>query len=202
MHNDSRHLWERRVFQFPLIHEFDFGFGLSMEDETKNSTIVPYQFQDNALVDFENIKTNPQNADFATVAYPNTMAGSYIPWCLINWKMFLTPTDTEVSMCSMQTMLIHTSMLDRLTPFDKKTTLTNANLLELQSETTDEQCFPLWANVKLFESQGTYDYHANVPGSVRVPIWFTLTRMELAIFSRMPLSSLALLVTKMSSPTS
>jgi len=163
MHNDSRHLWEKRVFQFPLIHEFNFGFGLSLEDETKNSTIVPYQFQDNALVDFENVKTNPENADFATVAYPNVMAGSYIPWCLVNWSMFLTPTDTEVSIAKVNTMMIHTSMKDSLDAFDKKTGSSTQSILELQGESTDEQCGPLFANVKLFESQGTYDYHANVP---------------------------------------
>ncbi len=163
MHNDGKHLWERRVFEFPLIHEFDFGFGLSLEDETKNSTIVPYQFQDNALVDYELIKTNPENADFATVAYPNVMAGSYVPWCLVNWMMFLTPTDVEVSMAKVNTMKIHTSMLNRLDAFDKKTGNDVETIIELEHETTDEQTGPLWANVKLFESQGTYDYHANVP---------------------------------------
>ncbi len=164
MHNDGVHLWERRVFEFPLIHEYNFGFGLSLEDETKNSTIVPYLIQDNALVDFENVKTNPENADFTTVAYPNVMAGSRVPWCLVNWSMFLTPTDTEVTICKVNTMRIHTAMLNRLDAFDKKTTNDVETILELTHEVTDEQAYPLWANVKLFESQGTYDYHANVPG--------------------------------------
>ncbi len=164
VHRATRRDWPRLTWQYPEIHNFEFGFGLSAEDANKASTIVPYIFQDNALVDYELVKTNPENADFAVKAYPNTMAGSYVPKINVSWAMFLKPDDTEISQLKVDTMMIHTAMLNRLDAFDKKTGNDIETILELTHETTDEQCYPLWNGTKLFESGGTYDYHANVPG--------------------------------------
>ncbi len=137
---------------------------MSAEDETKNSTIVPYLIQDNALVDYELTKTNPENDDFATVAYPNVMAGSYVPKMLIAWNMFIPTADLEIISLFVNTMMIGISTLNRLDAFDKKTGNDIETLIELTHETTDEQAYPLWANVKLFEGAGTFDYDAKVPG--------------------------------------
>lgn len=156
--------WPKQTWRFPRIHNFNFGFGLSMEDETKNSTIVPYVFQDNAIVDYETIKTNPENADFAVVDYPNCAAGSYIPSVTAFWHAYIPPTDTEISLLKFNSMRIVTAFKDRLDASDKKTGDTIAQILGLTSEATDEQCYPNWANVKLFEGQGEYDYPAEVPG--------------------------------------
>ncbi len=164
VHNLRKSDWPKETWQFPLIHEFEIGFGLSAEATTKAATIVPYVMQDNALVDYELIKTNPHNADFATVAYPNVCQGSYIPKCTINWTAVIPPSDTEIVHLKFDEMLIATSFLNRLDASDKKTGLDVENLLELTHETTDEQCYPLWNGTKLFESGGTFDYHANVPG--------------------------------------
>ncbi len=164
VHRVSRRDWPRLTWQFPEIHNFEFGFGLSAEVATKASSIVPYMFQDNALVDYENVKTNPENADFAVVAYPNTMAGSYVPKINISWVAFLKPDDTEISQLKFDTMKINTAFLNRLDAFDKKTGNDIETILELTHETTDEQVYPLWNGTKLFESGGNYDYHANVPG--------------------------------------
>jgi len=164
VHNATRRDWPRLAWQFPRIHNYNFGFGLSAEDANKASTIVPYVFQDNALIDYETIKTNPENADFAVVAYPNTCAGSYIPKIQIAWSAFIPTADTEIISMKFNTMMIHTNMLNRLTAFDKKTGTDTEAILELTHETTDEQCYPLWNNTKLFEGAGTYDYDALVPG--------------------------------------
>ncbi len=158
VHRASRKDWPRLTWQYPEIHNFEFGFGLSAEDVNKASTIVPFMFQDNALVDYENVKTNPENADFAVVAYPNTMAGSYIPKMNISWVMYLKPDDTEISQLKVDTMQINTAMLNRLDAFDKKTGNDIETILELTHETTDEQAGPLFNGTKLFESGGTYDY--------------------------------------------
>ncbi len=83
----NRRDWPRQTWKYPLVHDFTFGFGLQADDTvaTKNSTIVPYLMQDNAIVDYETIKTNPENADFAAVAKPNTAAGSYVPKVMVSW---------------------------------------------------------------------------------------------------------------------
>ncbi len=166
IHVVDKRNWDKRTWVYPRIHNFEFGFGLDADDAaaTKNSTIVPYLTQDNALVDLETIKTNPENADFAVVDYPNVAAGSYIPNITVRWVMYLRPTDTEIVHLMVNTMPIYTSFLNRLDAFDKKTGDDIETILELTHETTDEQVYPLWNGVKLYEGAGTYDYAAEVEG--------------------------------------
>ncbi len=164
LHIVSKRDWPRQTWVYPRIHNFDFGFGLSAEVATKAHTIVPYLFQDNALIDYETIKTNPENADFATVAYPNCCAGSYVPKITVGWSMFIPTADTEIIHLTVNTMRLGCAFLNRLDAFDKKTGNDIETILELQHETTDEQAYPLWNGTKLFEGAGTYDYDALVPG--------------------------------------
>ncbi len=156
--------WPRQTWVYPRIHNFNFGFGLSAEAATKAHTIVPYVMQDNALIDYETIKTNPENADFTTVAYPNCCAGSYVPKITVGWSMFIPTADTEIISIIVNTMKLGCSFLNRLDAFDKKTGDDIETILELQHETTDEQAYPLFNGTKLFEGAGTYDYDALVPG--------------------------------------
>ncbi len=157
VHNASRKDWPRLTWQYPRIHNFEFGFGLSAEAATKGHTIVNYLMQNNAIIDYEDIKTNPENADFAVVAYPDVCAGSYIPKVHVGYQMYVPPSDTEIVHLRVDTMGIHTSMLNRLDAFDKKTGNDIETILELEHETTDEKCYPIYNGTKLFESGGTYD---------------------------------------------
>ncbi len=43
MHNNSSKLWDRRTWEFPLIHHFTYTFGLSLENSAKESTIILIQ---------------------------------------------------------------------------------------------------------------------------------------------------------------
>ncbi len=164
IHIVSKKDWPRQTWVYPRIHNFNFGFGLSAENANKAHTIVPYLMQDNALIDYETIKTNPENADFATVAYPNCCAGSYVPKITVGWDMFIPTADTEIIRMVVNTMKLGCAFLNRLDAFDKKTNNDIETILELTHETTDEQAYPLWNNNKLFEGAGTYDYDALVPG--------------------------------------
>ncbi len=164
VHQTSKKDWPRQTWIYPRIHNFDFGFGLSMDAATKAHTIVPYFLQDNALVDYETIKTNPENADFAVVSYPNVCAGSYIPKISVNWTAYIASAEAEAKALIFNTMMINSSMLNRLDAFDKKTGADIEDILELTHETTDEQCYPLWNGTKLYETQGVMDYDALVPG--------------------------------------
>ncbi len=160
----SKKDWDPRTWRYPLVHNYEFGFGLSADATTKASTMVPYMFQDNAIVDYETIKTNPENADFAVMSKPNICAGSYVPKIMINYTMYIPPSDTELVHLKANTMKLSTAMLNRLDAFDKKTGNDIETILELQHETTDEQVYPLWNGTKLFETGGTFDYHTDVPG--------------------------------------
>ncbi len=163
IHKVSKGDWPRQTWVYPRIHNFDFGFGLSAENTDKAHTIVPYMMQDNALIDYETIKTNPENADFATVTYPNCCAGSYVPNITIGYDIFIPTADTEIISMTINTMKLGCAFLNRLDAFDKKTGNDIETILELQHETTDEQAYPLWNGTKLFEGGGTYDYDALVP---------------------------------------
>ncbi len=164
MHDQSSRLWEKRVWEFPLIHNYEFGFGLSADSSTQASTIMPYIFQDNALIDYELLKTNPDNADFAISAHGRVHKGSHISRLNVKWMMYLHPTDTEISLLKVNTMEIHTAFLNRLDAFDTKTGEDIETILELTHEVTDTQCYPLFNTTKLFESGGTFDFEANQPG--------------------------------------
>ncbi len=157
VHKATKRDWPRLTWQYPRIHNFEFGFGLSATAATKASTIVNYIMQNNAMVDYETIKTNPENADFAVVAYPDICAGSYVPKVHVGYQMYIPPSDTEIVHLRVDTMGLHTSMLSRLDAFDKKTGNDIETLLELEHETTDEKCYPIFNGTKLFESGGTYD---------------------------------------------
>lgn len=147
----------REARTFPLRHNFDWGFGLSADASTKASTIIPMVFQDNALVDYELVKTHPDNADFAVVGYPNVMRGSKISGLQIGYMMTIFPSDTEINMIKVNTMDIHTNMLSRLDAFDRKTGNDIETILELTHETGDEQAGALYNGTKLFEGEGVRD---------------------------------------------
>ncbi len=153
--------WDKRTWQHPLPHDFQIGFGLGIDDGTKNATMVPICFSDNAIVDYETIKVNIENEDFAVSARPNCAQGSYVPNAMIVWQAW-SPS-VEIDVAKFSTIDIHTSMLERLTAFDKKSTLTTAAVLELQSEATDEQCGGLYDGTKLYEGHGVRDAHTDVP---------------------------------------
>ncbi len=165
LHKVDRRDWPRLTWRFPLIHNFEFGFGLSADEQTKNSTIVPYIFSDNQMVDLNSIKTNPQHSGFAVADYANVSQESYIPNVRVNWVMYIPHSDTEIVHVMVNTMHIQTAMLNRLDAKDKKTGDDIETILELQHETTDEQVYPLFvAGTDLYEGGGTYDYHARQPG--------------------------------------
>ncbi len=142
---------------YPRIHNFEFGFGLSADAATKASTIQPWIMMNDSIEDYETIKTNPENDDFAVVNYPDIAAGSIIPRVMVDYSMYIPSSDTQLVHLMCNTMRIHTSMKNRLDAFDKKTGDTTQSILELEGETTDTICYPLYNGTKLFEAGGTFD---------------------------------------------
>ncbi len=156
--------WPRRTWLYPRVHDHYFGFGLDMDDTaaTKNSTMVPLAWMDNALIDYETIKTNPENADFLSVDNGACALGSYVPKVTVQWLGW-SPS-AEVDVMRFMTLDIHTAMLNRLDAFDKLTGNDIETILELTHETTDEQAHPLFNTVKLYEGHRVVDYNAVVEG--------------------------------------
>ncbi len=153
----NRSLWPKQTWVYPLPHDFQFGFGLGMDntDALKQSTMIAYAFQDNAIVDYEEIKTNPENFDFAIKSNGNCAAGSYVPRISVSWEAFSEEPDVDI--LKFKYLPIHTAMLNRLDAFDKKTGFDIETILELQHETGDEQCYPLYNGTKLYEGHKVTD---------------------------------------------
>jgi len=147
---------------YPRVHDVSFGFGLGAEDATKASTILPIIMHDNALVDFETIKTNPENVDFAVYPHPNCCAGSTV----LGFSLVIQAYITEVNHLIWNKMLIHTAFDNRLDARDKKTNDDIETILEMQHETTDEQAYPLWNGVKLYQGHRVINHPADVPGLI------------------------------------
>ncbi len=145
------------MWHYPREHNFEFGFGLSADAATKASTIQPWCLFNDSIEDFETIKTNPMNDDFAVVAYPDVAAGSVVPRIMVDYSMYIPNADTELVMLLVNTMKIHTSFLNRLDAFDHKTGNDIETILELEHETGDEICYPIYNGTKLFEAGGTFD---------------------------------------------
>ncbi len=142
---------------YPRVHNFEFGFGLSADAATKASTIQPWIMMNDSIEDYELIKTNPENDDFAVVNYPDIAAGSVVPRVMVDYSMYIPSSDTQLVHLMCNTMRIHTSMKNRLDAFDKKTGDTTQSILELEGETSDTICYPLYNGTKLFEAGGTFD---------------------------------------------
>ncbi len=158
-------LWSRRTWAYPRKHAFKFGFGLSADSVNQAASTVTFFMHDNALVDYETIKTNPENADFAVYPHPNVAAGSMLGNLNVYMEMFIPKDDTELTILKVESLMINISMLNRLDAFDKKTTTDIENLLELTHEVTDEQAYPLTNGTDLFTGhQSAIDIPVNVPG--------------------------------------
>ncbi len=142
---------------YPRVHNFEFGFGLSADAATKASTIQPWIMMNDSIEDYETIKTNPENDDFAVVNYPDIAAGSVVPRVMVDYSLYIPSSDTQLVHLMCNTMRIHTSMKNRIDAFDKKTGDTTQSILELEGETSDTICYPLYNGTKLFEAGGTFD---------------------------------------------
>ncbi len=167
IHTIDKRDWDRRTWKFPLIHNFNFGFGLTADSAstTLRSTIQPYMFQDDLAIDLETVMTNPANAGFMVDGQPNVTSGSYIPSIRVNWVMYMEPSDTELTHLLANTMPINISMLNRLDAFDKKTGNDIETILELTHETDEEQTLILWNGVDLYEqSTDKFDLPSDVEG--------------------------------------
>ncbi len=164
IHKLMKSHWPKQTWDFPRVHNFNWGFGLTLENAARAHTIVPYVMQDNAVVDYETIKTNPLNADWSVYAEANCVKGSFVPVIQVGWQAYKPRADTEVIDLMFEEMTLGCAFLNRLDAFDQKTGDTIKSIIEMQDESTDEQAYPLWNGTKLFEGHGVLDAPSLIPG--------------------------------------
>ncbi len=154
---------------YPRPHNFNVSWGFGLESGVSNqTTIIPLTMYDEGLGDPSAYTANPLNATFAEVAMPNCFPESRIN--LIESRLTISlskgalETD-KVPAIRYAYMPIFVTF-DDIIALDEVSTLDISEVLELQREATDRQCYPLFNAVDMPPGvKTTVDtLHANVPG--------------------------------------
>lgn len=153
---------------FPRPHNYTINFGMGLETGVANqATIIPVIMHDEGLGDPTSYEANPENASFAEAPEPNCYPESRVNKVFVQLRVFLTKDALEtdkVKQVRFCYMPIFTSFKEDLTAIDELTANEVQDLLELQSESTDRQTYPLWTGVDMPIPYVTPTLPTNVPG--------------------------------------
>ncbi len=137
---------------FPQVHVLENKFELSLSVTNKQSTIYPVIMQDEGLPAPDTIETNPENSTFAEVNKANCHRDSKVFFArvVLEFSMAKGAIETDFArVMRMATFPISTAFLENLEATNDLTSEQVEDICELQHETTDKQCFPLWNGTKL-----------------------------------------------------
>lgn len=154
---------------FPLPHNTQHSWAHGLETGAANqSTIYPLVMYDEGLGSPSGRDTNPEHASFTEVSYPNVHVDSRVNSVFAVLELSLTKEALETDKLTAMrvgVMPIFTSFLENLTAKDEKSTMEIEDVLELQHEDTDRQCYPLFNGIKMTEKfTNSALLSASVPG--------------------------------------
>jgi len=155
---------------FPRPHDFKHNWAHSVESgaDTTRGTIYPLCMYDEGLGTPSAYEANPEHASFVESNGPNIFPKSRVDNIFCQGTFSLTKGTLEtdkLTALTFATMEIYTSFEEDLLAKDELSGLTTKAILELQSETTDRQCFPLWSGVDLaILDPGFNILNTDVPG--------------------------------------
>ncbi len=153
---------------YPQPHRENNGFLLSADTAAKQATIVPIAFYDEGLGEPSAQETHPENAAFVAVARGNCFVESRINLVLARLQFSLTKGALEtdkVHAMNIQFMPIFMSFKEDYIAIDELSSSEIQDVLEMQTETTDRQGFPLYTTTKLTEKfAGSATLDAAQPG--------------------------------------
>ncbi len=134
---------------YPQPHDMKHAYGHGMETAASNRyTIYPIVMYDEGLGTPSANETHPEHAAFAESPNPNCFVDSRVDAIFTTVQFSLTKlaieTDkvTGVKCCFMP---IFGAFLEDWTAADELSSETIKTVLEMQTESTDRQAFPLWA---------------------------------------------------------
>ncbi len=136
-----------KVEMYAQPHEIGCQFSFELDDETLNSTIVPIAFYDEGLGTPTALETHPENAAFAVIDnQANCFINSRVNLVLSELRFSLTSKalDENLPSIRMAFMPIHMAFIDDYTAIDELSTLEVQDVLEMQTESTDNQGGPLY----------------------------------------------------------
>ncbi len=146
-----------RAEEYPLPHSHAFRFNLEAEDETLNTTIVPLFRMTEAFASPETVEVNPTNANFAEDPGSACCRGSIIPKVSLNWNATITKGAIETDKmraCKLEWWPIYIAFKDMLDAADEKTGTKISTILNLQSDDTNKDVYPLFVGTNLTSSSG------------------------------------------------
>lgn len=137
--------------RYDAVHEHKASFTLfPSESGGTRATSIPIVMNDDALGDPMSFMAHPEHASWAEVGQANCYPDSSIHGLKIVIDIIAdTITTGDVSSLTFRYGLITNAFAEDLDALDEKSGLTVKEILELQKETTDRQCYPLWTGTKL-----------------------------------------------------
>lgn len=150
--------------KFDARHEFKASWEMYIRDTltTRLGTIVPILMNDDAQGDPMDFKAHPEHASWAEQSQPNCYPDSEIRNMKITCDIIVPKALSAISsVVKVDYALISCAFPEDLDAIDEKSGLSLKEILELEKETTDRQCYPLWSAIDLLNGSLL---HANVPG--------------------------------------
>ncbi len=132
---------------YPQPHVIIGGTGFELDDETINSTIIPWCFYDEGLGNPTTKETNPRNAAFAVLAdEANCFVDSRINNVVAEFRFQLSTfaVDDNIPSIRFAYMPIYMAFKENYTGIDELSQVEVQDILELQTESTDRQGGPLY----------------------------------------------------------
>ncbi len=149
--------------KFDAIHEFHGSFGIAPNSSTvRYGTIIPLIMNDDALGDPMSFNANPEHASWSEQARPNCYPDSEVRSLRFSCDVFMPgPTANTLPYADFEYALISCAFPEDLDAIDEKSGLSLKEVVELQHESTDRQCYPLWNAVDMLDGS---TMHSDVPG--------------------------------------
>ncbi len=142
-----------KVRNYPRPHSVQHSWLKGLEDAS-TATIYPILHSDEGLGAPGSYKAHPENAAFVETTATNCYSESRIDFIVSEFTFAFTKvakaTDGLIAF-NLSFMPIFTTFLDDLTANDELSGLDISEILELTSETTDRQTYPLFNDFKVVE---------------------------------------------------
>ncbi len=141
----QRRLIKQEIYAQP--HSLSYGVAFELDDSTIDSTILPLAFYDEGLGTPTALETHPENAAFAVIAdQANCFINSRIDLVIADLRFMLTSKflDDNITAIRGAFMVIAMAFIDDYTAIDELSSLEIQDVLEMQTESTDNQGGPLY----------------------------------------------------------
>ncbi len=152
---------------WPQPHYDYVAMSFELDDATIDSTIVPLLRYDEGLGSPSAQETHPENAAFATRNSDGCFVNSRVNRMFTELQLSLTShfRDDNLMGVKIAFSVIKLAFKEDYIAIDELTSVEVQDVLEMQTESTDRQGFPLWANADMAEPSTNHgNLAADVPG--------------------------------------